>query len=72
MLWSPEKDEREKIITKWYIVEVREEYFEVLYNINTAVCVVVNKCGFDGARRDNYFWGEPISKTEMEIRVKTL
>ena len=27
-------------------------------------------CGYDGARRGNYFGGEPIRKIELEERVK--
>ena len=29
-------------------------------------------CGFDGIRRDNYFGGEPIRKTEVEVGVGNL
>ena len=28
--------------------------------------------GFDGGRRGNYFWGERVSNTEVEMRVKKL
>ena len=26
-------------------------------------------CGFDGIQRDNYLRGEPIKRTEVEVRV---
>ena len=29
-------------------------------------------CGFDGVRRGNYFGGEPIRRTEVEVRVGKL
>ena len=29
-------------------------------------------CCFDGVRRDNYFGGEPIRRTEVEVRVEKL
>ena len=29
-------------------------------------------CGFDGVRRNNYFRGEPIRRTEAEVRVGKL
>ena len=29
-------------------------------------------CGFDGARRSNYFGGEPLSEDEVEVRNKRI
>ena len=29
-------------------------------------------CGFDGARRGNYFGGEPLSEDEVEVRNKRI
>ena len=29
-------------------------------------------CGFDGVQRVNYFGGEPIKRTEVEVRVGKL
>ena len=29
-------------------------------------------CGFDGVRRANYFGGESISRTDVEVRVRKL
>ena len=29
-------------------------------------------CGFDGVQRGNYFRGEPIRRTEVEVRVEKL
>ena len=45
------------------------EYFEDLYNIDTQEQVAVYMCGFDGIRRGSYFGGEPIGRTEVEVRV---
>ena len=30
--------------------------------------VVIHMCGFDGVRRGNYFGGDPIGRTEIEVR----
>ena len=46
-----------------------KEYYENLYNINTQEQVAVHLCGFDGVRRGNYFGGEPIRRTEVEVRA---
>ena len=34
--------------------------------------IVFNVHGFDGARRVNYFGGDPVSQTKVEMRVKKL
>ena len=47
-------------------------YYEDLYNIDTQEQVAVYLCGFDGVRRGNYFGGEPIRRTEVELRVGKL
>src|SRR5678816_3363944 len=41
---------------------VWREHFENLHNIGRNEEVRVNVCGFDGARRNMYFWDEVISK----------
>ena len=46
-----------------------KEYFEDLYNIDTQEQVAVNICGFDWIRRGNYAGGDPIGRTEVEVRV---
>ena len=47
-------------------------FFIDLYNVDTKEEVVVHMCGCDGARRGNYFGGEPIRKIKVEERVKKL
>ena len=49
-----------------------KEYFKDQYNIDTQEQVTVNLAGSDGARRGNYFRGEPIRRTEVEVRVGKL
>ena len=52
-------------------VEVRriwEEYFEDINNADTQEQVAIHMCGFDGARRGNYFEREPIRRTEVAVR----
>ena len=46
-----------------------KEYYEDLYNIDTQEEVAVHMCGFDEVVRSNYFEGEPIRRTEIEVRV---
>ena len=46
--------------------------FEDLYNIDTQGQVAVYMSGFDDVRRDNYFGGEPIRRTEVEVRWRSL
>ena len=56
-------------------VEVRriwKEYFKDLYKIDTQEQVAVNMCSFDGVQRGNYFGGEPITRTEEEVKVRKL
>ena len=43
-----------------------------MYNIDTQEEVVIHMFGFDGIRRDNYFGGEPIGRSEVELRVGKL
>ena len=52
--------------------KIWEEYFEDLYNIDTQEDVTVHMCGFDGIRRGNYFGGESIGRTEVELRMGKL
>ena len=49
-----------------------KKYFGDLYNLDTLEQVVVHMFGFDGIRRGNYFGGDPIGKTEVEVRVGKL
>ena len=51
--------------------KIFKEYFEDLYNIHTQEEVVVNMCGFDEIRRGN-IGGEPIGRSEVEVRVGKL
>src|SRR5678815_774823 len=51
---------------------VWEEHFENLHNIGSNEEVIVNVCGFDGARRNRYFGDEVISKEEVIGRVRKL
>ena len=51
------------------VQRIWKEYFEYLYNIDTQEKVAVHMCGFDRVQRDNYFRGEPIGRTEVELRV---
>ena len=46
-----------------------KEYFEDLYNLDTQEQVPVHMCVIYGFRRGNYFGGEPIRRTEVEVRV---
>src|SRR5678815_3502330 len=50
---------------------VWKEHFKNLYSIGSNE-VIVNMCGFDGARRDRYFRDEVISKEEVMGRVRKL
>ena len=49
-----------------------QEIFEDLYNVDTQEQVAIRMCDFDGARRVNYFGGEPIGRAEVEVRVGKL
>src|SRR5678816_1679135 len=51
---------------------VWKEHFENLHNINSNDEVIVNVCGFDGARRNRYFGDKVISKEEVMGRVRKL
>ena len=44
-------------------------YFKDLNNIDNEEQVPVYMCGFDGVQSGNYFGGEPIRKTEVEVTV---
>ena len=52
--------------------ETWKDYFVNLYDLNTEEWVAVNMCGFNDARMGAYFLGEPVSRTEVEVRVKNL
>ena len=47
-------------------------YFEGLYKIDTLEQVAVHMCDVDGIRRGNYFGGEPIRITKLEVRMGRL
>ena len=49
-----------------------KEYFEDLYNLDTQEQVPVHMCVIYGFRRGNYFGGEPIRRTEVEVRLGKL
>ena len=49
-----------------------KEYYEDLYNIDTKGEVIIHLCGFNGVRRGNYFGGEPIRRTVVEVIVGKL
>src|SRR5678815_3589395 len=51
---------------------VWKEHFESLYNIGINEEVIVNVCGFDGARRNRCFGDEVIDKEEVMGRVRKL
>ena len=46
-----------------------KEYCGVLYNIDAQEQDAVHWCDFDGVRGGNYFGGEPIRRTEVELRL---
>ena len=57
------------------VAEIRriwKEYYKNLHNIDTQEQVAVYMCGFDGVRSGNYFGGEPIRRTDFEVRVGKL
>src|SRR5678815_4221110 len=54
------------------ITRVWWEHFESLHYIGSNEEVIVNVCGFDGARRNRYFGDEVISKEEVIGRVRKL
>ena len=58
------RNERLRVRNTW------KEYFEDLYNVETEEEVTINRWSFDGARRGNYFGEEPVSRNEVEVRVK--
>ena len=60
---APEESEMQRIL---------KECYEDLYNIGTQELVAFHLCGFDGVRRSNYFRGEPIRRTEVEVRKGSL
>ena len=48
------------------------DYFEDFYNMDTQEQVLVHMCGFHGVQRGNYFGGEAIRRTKVEVRVGKL
>ena len=51
---------------------VWKKHFENVYNIGSNEEVIVNVCGFDGAKRNRYFGDKVISKEEVMGRVRKL
>ena len=49
-----------------------KDYLEDLYNKDTQEQTAVHMCSFDGFHRGNYFGGELIKMTEVEVRVEKL
>ena len=49
-----------------------KEYFQDIYNIDNQEQVAVHMCRFHGNQINNYFGGEPIRRTEVEVRVGKL
>ena len=47
---------------------ILKEYYQDLYNIDTKEQVAVQIFGFDWVRRGNYFGGDPVRRTEFEVR----
>ena len=60
--------EKEKSRTRAEVGRIWKEYYENLYNIDTQEQVAAHIYGFDGVRRGNYFGGEPIGRTKVEVR----
>ena len=55
--------------------EVRKiwmDNFEDLYSMDTQEDVAIHMCGFHWIRRGNYLGGEPIRRSEVELRVGKL
>ena len=48
------------------------DYLEDLYNIDNQEQVAIHMYGFDGVQRGNYFRGERIRRTEVQVRVGKL
>ena len=51
---------------------IYKAYFEDLYNMAIYEQVAVYMCGFDGVQRGNYFRGEPMRRTRVEMKVGKL
>ena len=63
---------RRLVLEQAEVQRIWNGFYENLYNIDTQEQVAVNMCGFDGVPRGNYFRGEPIRRTEVEVRVGKL
>ena len=53
-------------------MKIWKHHYEALCNMDTEEEVTIHMCGFDGVQRGNYFGGEPIRGTEVEVRVGKL
>ena len=51
---------------------MEEEWLWCLYNVNIEEQVTVSLGGFNGDVAGNYFWGDPINRTQVEMRMKRL
>ena len=49
------------------VQRIWREYFEGLHNIDTQEQVAIHTSGFDEVGRGNYFGGEVIRRTEVEV-----
>ena len=54
------------------VQSIWKDYIQNLYYTDTQEQVVVHMCGFDRVWRGNYFRGELIRRTEVEIKVEKL
>ena len=53
-------------------LKTQKDYFKELWNVyNEEQIIVIIRC-FEGAKGDDYFWGEQVSEAEVEARVKIL
>ena len=62
----------------WYWKRLEYERFRssimriCIINIDTQEQITVHMCGFEGVWKGNYFGGEAIRRTEVEVRVGKL
>ena len=40
-----------------------------MYNSDTEKWVTVNMCSFEGARKDNYVWGESVIESKGKVKA---
>ena len=54
------------------VQRIWKDYFKDLHNIDTKEKVAVYMCGFNDIQRSEYFRGELIRRTEVEVRMGKL